>query len=658
MKFLKWPAAGQWRQFFKILNKKEKYFFFSALALFSFSVIFLLTNLYFQNTKIAPKQEGEYTEGVIGQPRLINPIFAPANDTDRDLSELIFSGLLKYDYQGKLVPDLAQNYQVLGGGKVFEFNLKEDLFWQDGKPLTADDIIFTIKTIQNPDYKSPLRSSWLGVEAEKISETKIRFTLKNPSAIFLENATLKILPKHIWQDIDPNNFPLSVFNLKPVGSGPYKIKNINQDKGGKITSLTLTRNPYSLAEPNLNKITFKFFDTEEDLMKAAQNKEIEGFSLMNFTDAAKITDYTNLYSFSLPRYFAVFFNPQKQKLFEEQRIIQALNYGADKKGIVEQVLGGKGKIAGSPVLPDIYGFNQPQKIYQFDINVAKDLLEKAGFQEGADGIREKITKKEIPFQFKSNLKSGSQGTEVQELQKCLAKDKEIYPDGEISGHFGQKTKDAVIKFQEKYRADILTPSGLEQGTGEVLGVTRKKLNEICFPATEQKAPLSFTLVVPDQAQLIEVAKLLKNQWKAIGAEIQIKTVNISTLEREVIKSRDYDALLFGEILGAIPDPFPFWHSSQKKDPGLNLAMYEDSKADKLLEEARQISDEKTRKEKLESFQELFLAKIPVVLLYNPDYLYFASKKIKGINAGGVIVDPSKRFADISNWYAETKRVWK
>ncbi|MBI2038454.1 MAG: hypothetical protein HYT19_00840, partial [Candidatus Nealsonbacteria bacterium] len=190
----KWPKHGQWKQFFRVLNKKEKYFLFSAIILFSLSAIFLLVNFYFENTKIVPKQGGNYTEGVIGQPRLINPIFAPANDTDRDLSELIFSGLLKYDYQGKLVPDLAKDYQVSEEGKVFEFNLRENSFWQDGKPSTADDVVFTIKTIQNPDYKSPLRPSWLGVEVEKISDIKVRFTLKNSSAIFLENTTLKILP--------------------------------------------------------------------------------------------------------------------------------------------------------------------------------------------------------------------------------------------------------------------------------------------------------------------------------------------------------------------------------------------------------------------------------------------------------------------------------
>ncbi|MEK9134993.1 MAG: ABC transporter substrate-binding protein [Patescibacteria group bacterium] len=621
MILLKWPKHGQWQQFLKILNKKEKYFFFSAIALFSFSVIFLLTDFYFKNTEVRPSQGGSYTEGIVGQPRLINPIFAPANDTDRDLSELIFSGLLKYDSQGKLIPDLAENYQVSEEGKVFDFNIKENLFWQKGRPISADDIVFTVKTIQNPDYKSPLRPSWLGVEVEKISEKKVRFALKNSSAIFLENTTLKILPKYIWQDIDPNNFPLSIFNLKPIGSGPYKIKELNQNKEGKITSLTLIRNPYSLTEPNLDSITFNFYDSEKD--------------------SAKLANGANLYQFSLPRYFAVFFNPQKQKIFGDQKIIQALNYGTNKQEIIEQALKGKGKAVDSPILPEIYGFASPQKIFQFDTNIAKDLLEKAGFKEGPAGIREKVIKKEIPFQFKSSLKQGSQGTEVTELQKCLK--------GEVSGYFGPKTKEAVIEFQKKY---------LEESSGEVLTLTRKKLNEICFPATEQKISLSFTLIVPDQTpQLIEAAKLLKNQWKNIGVEIEIKPVDIGILEREIIKSRNYDAILFGEILGATPDPFPFWHSSQKKDPGLNLAMYDDNKADKFLETARQTNDVKTRKENLENFQELFLTKIPVVLLYNPDYLYSVSKNIKGINTG-MIVDPSKRFSEISNWYIETKRVWK
>ena len=112
------------------------------------------------------------------------------------------------------------------------FYLKKNLFWSDGKPLTADDVIFTIKSIQNPSLKSPIRPNWLGVKVKKISDLSVSFELENSSAVFLENATLKILPKHIWEEVSAQNFPLSIYNLKPVGSGPYKLKELSQDKKG------------------------------------------------------------------------------------------------------------------------------------------------------------------------------------------------------------------------------------------------------------------------------------------------------------------------------------------------------------------------------------------------------------------------------------------
>ena len=128
------------------------------------------------------------------------------------------------------------------------------------------------------------------------------------------------------------------------------------------------------------------------------------------------------------------------------------------------------------------------------------------------------------------------------------------------------------------------------------------------------------------------------------------------LEKDFIKPRDYESLLFGEVLGAIPDPFPFWHSSQKKDPGLNLALYENKKADGYLEEARESSDPQIQRENYEEFQDILIADSPAIFLYSPDYLYLVKRKIKGIETK-IITDPSKRFSEIGNWYIETKRVW-
>jgi peptide/nickel transport system substrate-binding protein len=657
------PSKNQWRQFFKILSPKEKIIFFALSALFLTSLFSLLLNFYFQNTVIIPAEGGEYIEGVVGQPRFLNPVYAPASDVDRDLAEILFSGLMRYSQEGEIIPDLAEKYQILENGKIYEFYLRKNLFWSDGAPLTAEDVVFTITTIQNPDYKSPLRANWLGVEVEKISDLEnqgVRFKLKNPSVTFLENSTVKILPKHIWQEISPQKFPLTTYNLYPIGSGPYKIQKLSQDNNAKITSLDLTRNSrYFNRIPYIKKISFKLFDSEKELIESYKKGEIKGFSLAsltNFTNYTNFTNSTGLHTLSLPRYFALFFNPDKSEVLSEIKVRQALNYGTDKKEIIDKLLSEQGKVVHSPVLPEIYGFEPPSKIYQFDLKKAKELLDKAGFVEGPE-FREKIIKKEQSFQFKSDLRLESQGTEVRELQKCLARDSEVYPEGEITGYFGPKTKAAVIKFQEKYSKDILEPWGFKNGTGLVAKTTRQKLNEVCFRPSQETLSLKLSLVTVSQPALKEAAVLLKEQWRALGVEVEIKTFDISILEREIIKPRNYEILLFGEVLGTIPDPFPFWHSSQKKDPGLNLSLYENKEADKLLEAVRQNLDEKERKEKLEKFQEILIEDAPAVFLYNPDYLYFVSREIKGIN-GERIIDPSKRFSQIEEWYIKTRRGWK
>lgn len=653
----KWPSKSQWRQFFKVLTPKEKSVFLVFLSGAIISLSFLLVDFYFRNTEIQPAIGGDYSEALIGQPRFLNPVYSQTNDVDRDLVELLFSGLMKYGPDAEIVPDLAQEYRVLEEGKVYEFDLRENIFWEDGELLTIEDIIFTIQTIQDPDFKSPLRVNWLGVEIEKISEKSIRFKLENPSAVFLENCTLKIIPKHIWGQISAENFPLALYNLKPVVSGPYKLEGLLQTNQGKISSLNLVRNSKYFGEgPNISKITFFFFDTEEQMIKEYSRGEVKGLAPLSVESLTKFNLNLKLYSFSLPRYFALFFNLENSKVLAEKEVRTALNYGTNKEEFVEKLLLGHGKVVHSPILPQVYQFERPSEVYQFDLEKAKEILDKAGFVEDETGKMVKIAKKKASFQLKSNLRTGSQGVEVQELQKCLARFPDIYPEGTVSGYFGQLTKTAIIDFQEKYASEILTPFGLKQGTGEVRAKTREKLNELCYTQTEE-IPLELSLVTVEQPLLVQTASLLEEQWKKLGITLSIETFDVATLEREIIKKRDYQALLFGEVLGSIPDPYPFWHSSQKKDPGLNLALYSNSKSDNLLEEIRQSLDRDTRREKLEEFQEVLIEGAPAVFLYSPDYLYFVSSEIKGIKTG-VIVDPSKRFSDIENWYIKTKRVWK
>jgi ABC-type transport system substrate-binding protein len=650
----KWPSKNQWLQFFKILTKKEKIGFslFSILFLASFS--FLAIDFYYSKTKIAPARGGSYVEGVIGSPRFINPVYSQISEVDKDLAEIIFSGLMKYDSKGQLVPDIAKEYRILNDGQVYEFDLKEGILWHDGKQLTSDDVIYTIRTIQNPDIKSPLRSVWLGVEIEKISDSSLRFILKNESSIFLENCTLKILPQHIWEDIPAANFSLSPINLNPTGSGPYKLESIFQDKYGKIVSLDLSKNLSYYGQPAfIEKITFKFFETEKELVLAHKRGEIQGFAL---TEIENIPQNGNIYSFSMPRYFAVFFNTKNSDVLANINVRMALNNGTDKQAISNSIFSGHAEPLGSPILPDIYGFLQPSQKYDFNVEKAKETLEQDGFILKDDGYREKTVLRQLAFTFKSVLNVGSQNNEVTELQKCLAKYPGIYPGGEVTGYFGNKTKAAVIKFQEKYKEEILEPIGLSSGTGKVGGQTIDKLNEICFEKPEEKLPLEFTVSTVDQPSLIKVAEMLKEQWKALGVNLQIKIFHINALESDILRERNFNGLLFGEILGAIPDPFPFWHSSQKGELGLNLANYNNKEVDKLLEDNRRVLDESERKTKLEEFQDILIEDMPAIFLYNPDYIYAVSDEIKGIDSD-ILIDPSSRFSNINEWYIKTKRIW-
>lgn len=663
----KFPKFSQWKQIFKILKGTERTFFLVFVALFLSSAIYLAIDFYINNTNVAPAYSGTYTEGVVGQPRFINPIYGETNDVDRTLIDLIYSGLMTYDKDGKIVNDLVKGYQLSETGKIYTFQLKDNLYWQDGIALTADDVIFTIKTIQNSDYKSPLRANWLDVDAKKTSDKSFTLSLNAPYNSFLENCTLKIIPQHIWKNVPVENSTLSTYNLQPVGSGPYVLSDIQGTNNSFIKNITLTANhKYYGKNPYISKIYFDFFANKDDLISAANQKTIDGFSISALDDNEAAVEKqvrqgwtTNekfdVYSFSLPRYFAVFFNTQSSRILSDPNITQALSYSANKQELSQKITDSfkeKITIVDSPILPEYFGYSNPTVSYGYNTDTANKLLDKSGYNDSGNGQRAKVNTKKPAFQFKSYLSVGSKGNEVVELQGCLARldaNLETLLQGETSGKYGQGTSDAVTAFQKKYLPD--TPS-----TGEVGAGTRKELNLLCLAPQNNSIPLQFTLTTINQAQLVETANLLKDYWQKVGITVQIKAVELSEL-KDIIKNRDYDALLYGQALGSLPDLYPFWHSTQINAPGLNLAEYQNKKADQLLKDARETLDNDTKAQKYESLQDIILGDTPALFLYNPSYLYWVSEKVKGVDTTKII-DPAKRFENITNWYIQTRRVWK
>ena len=564
-----WPKRKQWAHLPKILSPKERWLVLGFFFVILFSLMSLAVKDYLDKTEALPDYGGTYEEGIIGQPRFLNPVLAQINDADRDLTQIIFSSLLKHDGRGNLIPDLAKNYEIKENGLVYEFFLKENIKWHDGETLTADDIVFTINTIQNPEYKSPLRINWNGVKVEKIDDYAVRFKLNNIYAPFLHNMTVGILPKHLWAGISAQNFHLAQYNHEPVGSGPYKFKELKQNKSGVIQSIELKKNKdFYLKDPYIENLIFEFFQNEETAIQALNKKQVDGLNFFSAAQQSKIQNKSaNIYRINLPRYYAVFFNQTKTKVLSDKTARLALAYATDKKEIIEKILNNEGLIADSPLLPNSLGYTKEIKIYDFAPEHAKNILRADGWKDtDGDGILEK------------------------------------------------KINNENLKFE-------------------------------------------ITLVTADWPELIKAANLIKEQWGKIGAKINLEIAGLGAIQEDYIRPREYQAILFGEVLGSDPDPFAFWHSSQKRDPGLNLALYDNEKIDKVLEEARQNLDKKIRIEKYEEFQKLLVDDVPAVFLYSPAYLYPVNKKVKGVSLENLPL-PSYRFSQIENWYIKTKRVEK
>ncbi|RME56068.1 hypothetical protein D6779_11255 [Candidatus Parcubacteria bacterium] len=170
-------------------------------------------------------------------------------------------------------------------------------------------------------------------------------------------------------------------------------------------------------------------------------------------------------------------------------------------------------------------------------------------------------------------------------------------------------------------------------------------------------PLSFTLTVPDLPFLVTTASQLKAAWSKAGIAVQLEVLPLQEVLEKKIKDRSYEAILFGNNLSTGEDIFSFWHSSQKFYPGLNLALYESTKADELIETIRQTLDAKNRRSLEEELAALITSHTPAIFLYAPSYLFVADKQVKGIEAARLPA-PEDRLRQLPRWYLYTKRELK
>jgi peptide/nickel transport system substrate-binding protein len=513
-----------------------------------------------------PVPGGTLTEGIVGIPRFLNPILAVTR-ADQDMNALLYSGLMKINTEGILVPDLAESVTMSDDGRTYNVVMRRDVRFHDDTPITARDVAFTIGLIQNPDLKSPLRGNWSGVTIEEISEYELNIVLDEPYTPFIENFTLGIIPRHIWNELPIEQIAFSQRNTEPVGSGPFKLASVNRNEAGLIDSYVLNR---ATDDVKLDELVVQFYQNEADLTEA--------FALGKITSTANlplpsIAEYTKDGQFTLveeplPRVFGIFFNQNKSVALRDAAVREALELVIDRTAIVDEVLLGYGVPTASPIPPTddtVHFGSQEDSNASTSVEVATTKLTKAGWQKNQNGAWEK-------------------------------------------------------------RID---------GNTVILSVTLRTANTSLFENT---------------------TSAIADAWRSLGIQVEVEQYEQSDLLQAVIRPRDFEALLFGIDMNRTVDLYPFWHSSQREDPGLNIAQYANIEVDALLTTARGTTSKADAEAGTINATNIIINERPAIFLFVPTLTYVVAHDVS-TTPMVAISKPQDRFMNIETWHVAKEERW-
>lgn len=359
-------------------------------------LITLLTySSYTLATELVPEKGGVFREGVAGAPKYLSPLRCQAdNDIDQDICVLLFRGLTKVDSDGQVVPDLAETWTI-SNNNVYTFRLKPQQFWGDGQPITADDVMFTVGIIQDPELTSlpSLSRLWRSVQTEKLDDLTVRFTLREPFSPFLDYTAMALMPQHVWGEWPASELAkerdVITLSAIPVGNGPFRIARISAE------SVRLEPNPfYSGDIPYINSLELVFYSDHPSALTAFLNDEVDGVSHVLPFDLPAVAERAdvNLYNSILPSYTNIIFNLRAEgsAFLQEPLVRKAFYHAIDRQRIVQEVLADQGVVASSLFPPQNWAYNPNTPQYEFSPQRAAELLNEAGWiDNNGDNVRDK-----------------------------------------------------------------------------------------------------------------------------------------------------------------------------------------------------------------------------------------------------------------------------
>lgn len=515
--------------------------------------------------KDGAKSGGVYVEGVIGNISTLNPLLA-ASEPEQAVSRLLFSSLYNYDVTGALHTDLAESMTVKDD-KVYTIKLRNAV-WHDGKKLTAEDVVYTINLIKNPQVRSPLRVNWLDISARAIDDSTVEFMLPAVYAGFSHALTFPVIPKHILQTVSPSSMREADFSSNPVGSGPFAVKRVQTSESTSSTDVVRMEpnTKYYGAVSTLSRLELRAYGNESLLVKAVNSGEVSAASGLSLSaaDNIKSKQYSTKH-WLLNKGVYLLMNNRSQTL-QDARVRQALRYATDTSSI-RATVGDNVARLDTPILQSQIAQKLPAAP-DYSLDKAKALLKEAGW---------------------------------------------TYNQGQWKGKDGRPLAVAVT-----------TSSGRDE---------YKKIVDV-----------------------------LKQQWSKLGVDVQLREIDTSSTTtsfvQSVLQPRDYDALLYELELGADPDVFAYWHSSQASASGYNFANYSNRTVDNDLVGGRSRTNSALRAAKYIQFVNQWLNDAPAIGLYQSVGSYVLNNGASIVEPRGSLNTMNDRYADVTTWSTGRASVYK
>ncbi|HVN54133.1 MAG TPA: peptide ABC transporter substrate-binding protein [Anaerolineaceae bacterium] len=352
-----------------------------------------------------PSVGGIYTEGLIGSYQRFNPLLDIFNPPDRDVDHLLFSGLIRFDSRGVPQPDLADSWGISKDGTIYNFSIRSGMTWHDGKPLTTDDVLFTIELMRNADQIVPadLQKFWKDVDVKRLSETVLQFRLPEPYAPFLDYLSFGVLPKHLLGNIPADQVVNAPFNMQPVGSGPYRFDHLvvenNQVQGVALTAY----DKYFGKKPYISQVIFRYYPDSKTVYQAYQQGQIMGISQItaDLLPKAMVEPNLSLYTARQPELALILFNLKNDSVpfLKTADIRRAFLMGLNRQWLIDHILNGQAIQADGPLFPGTWAYFDGIQRVSFDPETAKELIKKAGytFRAEGDAVRTDKEGKQLAF---------------------------------------------------------------------------------------------------------------------------------------------------------------------------------------------------------------------------------------------------------------------